>query len=77
MLFDINLPGDWDGIKLLKTIRKKYPEYQKIPFIAQTAYAMAGDKERLLKEGFDSYLAKPIDKNELITTIKQQLSIYG
>ncbi len=77
MLFDINLPGDWDGIKLLKTIREKYPKYRKIPFIAQTAYAMAGDKERLLKEGFDSYLAKPIDKNELITTIKQQLSIFG
>ena len=77
MLFDINLPGDWDGIKLLKTIREKYPEYRKIPFIAQTAYAMSGDKERLLKEGFDSYLAKPIDKNELITTIKQQMKIYG
>ncbi len=77
MLFDINLPGDWDGIKLLKAIREKYPDYRKIPFIAQTAYAMAGDKERLLKEGFDSYLAKPIDKNELITTIKQQLQIYG
>ena len=77
MLFDINLPGDWDGIKLLKVIREKYPEYKKIPFIAQTAYAMSGDKERLLKEGFDSYLAKPIDKNELITTIKQQLKIFG
>jgi len=77
MLFDINLPGDWDGIKLLKVIREKYPEYRKIPFIAQTAYAMSGDKDRLLKEGFDSYLAKPIDKNELITTIKQQLRIFG
>ena len=77
MLFDINLPGEWDGIRLLKTLREKYPEYRKIPFIAQTAYAMAGDKERLLKEGFDSYLAKPIDKNELIATIRQQLSIFG
>ena len=77
MLFDINLPGDWDGIKLLKAIREKYPEYRNIPFIAQTAYAMEGDKDRLLKEGFDSYLAKPIDKNELVTTIKQQLKIFG
>jgi signal transduction histidine kinase/CheY-like chemotaxis protein len=75
MLFDINLPGDWDGVKLMKEIRKTYPEYQQIPFIAQTAYAMAGDKDRFLKEGFDSYLSKPIDKNELISTIKQQLSI--
>ncbi len=77
MLFDINLPGEWDGIKLLKTIREKYPKYRKIPFIAQTAYAMSGDKERLLEEGFDSYLAKPIDKNELVTTIKQQMKIFG
>ena len=77
MLFDINLPGNWNGIKLLKTIREKYPEYRKVPFIAQTAYAMSGDKERLLSEGFDSYLAKPIDKNELMTTIKQQLEIFG
>ncbi len=75
MLFDINLPGDWDGVKLMKEIRKKYSEYQHIPFIAQTAYAMAGDKDRFLKEGFDSYLSKPIDRNELISTIKQQLSI--
>jgi signal transduction histidine kinase/ActR/RegA family two-component response regulator len=77
MLFDINLPGEWDGVKLQKVIREKHPEYRRVPFIAQTAYAMAGDKEELLKEGFDSYLAKPIDKNELITTIKQQLSIYA
>lgn len=76
MLFDINLPGDWDGVKLMKEIRKKYPEYLLIPFIAQTAYAMAGDKDHFLKEGFDSYLSKPIDQNELISTIKQQLSIH-
>lgn len=77
MLFDINLPGDWDGVILMKEIRNKYPEYRKIPFIAQTAYALYEDKERFLKEGFDSYLSKPIDRNELISTIKQQLRIFG
>ncbi len=76
MLFDINLPEPWDGVKLMKEIRKKYPKYRKIPFIAQTAYAMAGDKERFLKEGFDSYIAKPIDKNELISLVKQQLELF-
>ena len=76
MLFDINLPGDWDGVKLMKEIRNKYPKYRDIPFIAQTAYAMAGDKDRFLREGFDSYLSKPINKNELITTIRQQLYIH-
>ncbi len=77
MLFDINLPEPWDGVKLMKEIRKKYPRYRKIPFIAQTAYAMAGDKERFLKEGFDSYVSKPIDKNELLGVVRQQLEIFG
>ena len=76
MLFDINLPEPWDGVKLMKETRKKYPEYRKIPFIAQTAYAMAGDKERFLQEGFDSYIAKPIDKNELINLVYSQLEVF-
>ncbi len=76
MLFDINLPEPWDGIKLMKEIRKKYPQYRKIPFVAQTAYAMAGDKERFLKEGFDSYIAKPIDKNELINLVFRQIEMF-
>lgn len=77
MLFDINLPGNKDGVALMKEIRAKYKEYQQVPFIAQTAYAMASDKEFFLKQGFDSYLSKPINRNELISTVKQQLSIFG
>ncbi len=76
MLFDINLPSPWDGILLLKAIREKYPDYRYIPFIAQTAYAMAGDREKMLEAGFDDYLAKPINKNELITIIKNQLEKF-
>lgn len=73
MLFDINLPAPWDGISLMKKIRETYPEYRYVPFIAQTAYAMAGDREKLLDAGFDDYIAKPISKNELMTIIKNQL----
>ncbi|MCF8233933.1 MAG: tetratricopeptide repeat protein [Bacteroidales bacterium] len=75
MLFDINLPAPWDGIKLMNKIKNDFKEYRKIPFIAQTAYAMAGDKERLLESGFDNYLAKPINKNEMINMINKQLKI--
>ncbi|MBN2638756.1 MAG: response regulator [Bacteroidales bacterium] len=77
MIFDINLPDEWDGVQLMKEIRRKYPQYRRIPFIAQTAYAMEGDKERFLAEGFDSYLSKPIDRNELFAVIQQQLDIYS
>lgn len=75
MLFDINLPAPWDGVKLMQQIRTDYPDYKFIPFIAQTAYAMAGDKERFLDAGFDDYIAKPINKNELMTKIENQLNI--
>jgi signal transduction histidine kinase/ActR/RegA family two-component response regulator len=76
MLFDINLPSPWDGIKLLHTIRAEYKEYRYVPFIAQTAYAMAGDREKMLDAGFDDYLAKPINKNELMTIIVNQLEKF-
>lgn len=72
MLFDINLPSPWDGVKLLKKIREELPEYRYVPFIAQTAYAMAGDREKFLAAGFDDYIAKPINKNELLTIIQNQ-----
>ncbi|MFH1160147.1 MAG: ATP-binding protein [bacterium] len=73
MLFDINLPPPYDGIKLMQKIRKQYAEYKRIPFIAQTAYAMTGDREKLLEAGFDDYIAKPINKNELFTIMRNQL----
>ncbi len=73
MLFDINLPPPWDGIKLMHEIKKKYKEYSKIPFVAQTAYAMSGDRERLLEAGFDDYIPKPINRNILVNSIKNQL----
>ncbi len=76
MLFDINLPPPWDGIKLKNEIKKRWPEYNKIPFVAQTAYAMSGDKERLLEAGFDSYISKPVNKNKLINIIYNQLKIF-
>lgn len=73
MLFDINLPAPWDGIKLMKEIKNKWKEYNVVPFVAQTAYAMSGDRERLLESGFDDYIAKPIQQGRLIRIIKNQI----
>jgi len=75
MLFDINLPVPWDGIKLMHEVKKKYPDYKNIPFIAQTAYAMAGDKGSYLEAGFNDYIAKPIIKTELLTMIQKQFEL--
>ena len=69
LLFDINLPAPWDGIKLLQHIKTNEPKYAKTPALAQTAYAMSGDKESLLKAGFNGYLSKPIQRLELYKEI--------
>jgi CheY-like chemotaxis protein/nitrogen-specific signal transduction histidine kinase len=74
MLFDINLPPPWDGIRLMKEVREKWKVYKTIPFVAQTAYAMSGDKEKLLEAGFDDYISKPINQQELYSIIKNQLN---
>jgi len=77
MLFDINLPQPWDGIKLMHEVKKQFPAYKNIPFIAQTAYAMAYDKDAYLEAGFNDYIAKPINKTELITMIQKQLELFS
>jgi signal transduction histidine kinase/ActR/RegA family two-component response regulator len=77
MLFDINLPMPWDGINLMYAVKDKWKEYKKIPFVAQTAYAMTGDRERLLEAGFDDYIAKPINQNRLVTIINKNLRKFN
>jgi len=76
MLFDINIPKPWNGISLMKEIKHRWPKYQLIPFIAQTAYAMSEDKDNLLHEGFDAYISKPIDYKELYYIIHKKINLH-
>ncbi|GEM_PF-1875431 len=74
ILMDIQMPV-MDGRVALKFIRQREKETgTRTPVIALTAYAMAGDKERLLAEGFDGYLAKPFKLKELSDKLEQVLS---
>ncbi len=73
ILMDINLPAPWDGIILMQYIRENYPQYQNIPFVAQTAYGMSGDEQRFLEAGFDAYIAKPISFEELQLILTKQV----
>lgn len=76
ILMDINLPEPWDGTKVMKEIKNRHPKAINIPFIAQTAYAMAEDKEKLLNDGFDDYISKPIDKQELYHIIESNIKSF-
>lgn len=67
ILLDINLP-DIDGTEVVKHVRAD-PSIAHIPIIALTANAMYGDRERFLEQGCNGYLAKPVSRNELLSTI--------
>jgi two-component system cell cycle response regulator len=64
ILCDIQLPGA-DGIEVCRQL-KKDPVMRDVPLVAVTAYAMVGDREKLLAEGFDGYLSKPINPQTFI-----------
>lgn len=69
ILMDIELPG-MDGIEAARIIKGK-PAYKNVPVIALTSYAMKGDKERFIADGFDEYISKPIDITEFIKRLEK------
>jgi CheY-like chemotaxis protein len=76
IFLDIGLKGELNGIDVLKEIRK-FPGYDKVPIIAFTAFAMAGDRENFLAEGFDDYIAKPLTKEDLFALVEKNLQKYS
>jgi PAS domain S-box-containing protein len=69
ILMDIQLP-DINGYEVTRRIRKLN---NKVPIIAQTAFAMAEDRIKSLEAGCNEYLSKPILSNELLEVISAQL----
>jgi len=70
IFMDIQMP-DIDGVEATRRIRKIKDSNKRMPIIALTAHAMKGEKERLLKQGMDDYLTKPVSQEELENMIKK------
>jgi signal transduction histidine kinase/CheY-like chemotaxis protein len=65
VLLDFMMP-DLDGIETIRLLRAKEGKYYKeLPVIALTANAVSGAREMFLNEGFQDYIAKPIDVSKL------------
>jgi len=73
LLLDINLREKDGGIDLLHTIRAR-DHTADIPAIAVTAFAMPGDRDEFLRQGFDAYVGKPFTHDQLVMTIEKTLS---
>ncbi|MDO9097297.1 MAG: response regulator [Candidatus Methanoperedens sp.] len=69
ILMEPRLP-DADGFSIAKAI-KNNDGYKNVPLIALTAYAMKGDKERILNAGFDDYIPKPINVHDLMAKVEK------
>jgi CheY-like chemotaxis protein/nitrogen-specific signal transduction histidine kinase len=70
ILMDIQMPG-MDGLEAIQRIRNE--SNCKVPILALTALAMAGDRARCLEAGANDYLAKPVRLRELNLTIQRWL----
>jgi signal transduction histidine kinase len=73
ILLDINMPI-MNGFEAIDKIRATYPN---IPVIAQTAYAMAEEREKCISVGCNDYISKPINAQLLLKKIRQYLTCYN
>ncbi len=67
VLLDMQLP-DMHGLEVLQHIRSIHED---IPVVAQTAFAIVGDKQKIIDAGCDDYMSKPIKPRILLETMNK------
>jgi len=71
IIMDVQIPK-LSGLEVTRKLRET-PAFSHTPIIGITAYAMKGDRERVIESGCDAYLSKPISTRELPEVIAQML----
>jgi PAS domain S-box-containing protein len=76
VLMDIAMP-EMDGIEATRESRKLGGDMAGVPVIAMTAHVMKGDREKILAEGLDDYICKPVNAGELTARLQHWLTPAG
>jgi CheY-like chemotaxis protein len=72
LLLDIGMPL-LDGFAVVRKIREN-PRLASLPVVAVTAYAMQGDRDKILNSKFDGYLSKPVNARALAEELERLLA---
>jgi two-component system, cell cycle sensor histidine kinase and response regulator CckA len=77
VLMDIQMPvvNGREALQAIRSTERGTVLHQ--PVIALTAYALRGDRERFLREGFDGYLSKPFRAGELVGEMKRVRAMFA
>ncbi len=76
VFMDCQMP-EMDGYETTRQIRAGVAgeDYQTLPIIAMTAYAMTGDPEKCFAAGMDDYISKPLAKEKVMAVLEKWLAI--
>ncbi len=72
IVMDLQMPK-MDGLEAAAVL-KADPELRAIPLLAVTAYAMVGDREKVMAAGFDGYITKPIEPETFVRDVEAHLA---
>lgn len=71
ILLDISMPvlDGWEAIRQIRDL----PDIPRVPIVALTAHALQQDRAKAVAEGFDSYLAKPVEPRRVVEEVRRLL----